>query len=97
MTYKVSPREFCLWRPSSARVNYDGEFCSSQPPSLAVYDVPRVCDFIGYPISKDKDYDVFWVSNSTEQDVQLAVGKTVSWKVYSVKIDCLTLTLVPAT
>ncbi|KAG8304562.1 hypothetical protein J6590_091093 [Homalodisca vitripennis] len=42
----------------------------------------------------DKDHDVFWASNSTEQDVQLAVDKRVSVKADSDKIDCLNLTLV---
>ncbi|KAG8304192.1 hypothetical protein J6590_100205 [Homalodisca vitripennis] len=46
------------------------------------------------PYHEDKDNDVFWASNSTEQDVQLAVGKTVSAKLDSDKIDCLTLALV---
>ncbi|KAG8265752.1 hypothetical protein J6590_087897 [Homalodisca vitripennis] len=48
----------------------------------------------GVPVETDKDYDGFWASNSTEQDVQLAVGKTVSAKVDSNKIDCLTSALV---
>ncbi|KAG8264905.1 hypothetical protein J6590_107230 [Homalodisca vitripennis] len=72
-------------------------YCQCQSGLLkkfAIHDVPRVTDFFEYSTRMDKDHDVFWASNSTEQDVQLVVGKTVSAKVESDKIHCLTLTLV---
>ncbi|KAG8329165.1 hypothetical protein J6590_093069 [Homalodisca vitripennis] len=85
-------------RGSNAKFNLDGEFCSSRPPSqlpvLILFTEGDHHDVIGYPIRMDKDHDVFWASNSTEQDVQLAVGKTVNAKVDSDKIDFLTLTIV---
>ncbi|KAG8275007.1 hypothetical protein J6590_095572 [Homalodisca vitripennis] len=85
---------FCLGRPPLPT--------AIQAPSLlpvsifflkkfAEHDVPRVDYVIGYPISMDKDHDVFWASNSTAQQ---PAGKTVSVNVNSDKTDCLTLTLV---
>ncbi|KAG8266649.1 hypothetical protein J6590_067274, partial [Homalodisca vitripennis] len=99
--------EFCLGRsPSLLPVSIStGSFvwagplayCQSQSGSLkkfAVHDVLRVGDFIVYPFGADEDNDVFRTSNSTEQDVQLAMSETISAKIDSDLIYCLTLALV---